>query len=114
MSEIRITTNHHARDVVYAHELTADERAQFDYLDWEAIEEGRDSADFVRYRGELLYLNDFLTTSGLGAPEAFRGWDGYAPDSFFSGLLVRYPRESFGAYGEEIDTEHVVIARYCS
>jgi hypothetical protein len=41
---LTVTTNNHHRPVVDAWELTPSERAQFDYLDWAAIEEGSDSA----------------------------------------------------------------------
>ena len=47
-------------DVVYDCELTPDERKQFDYLDWDAIDAGTDSASFVRHRGELYDLGSFM------------------------------------------------------
>lgn len=104
MSTLTIRTNNVPRPVVEAYELTPAERSEFDYLDWDAIEQGNDSRSFFRYRGSLYDLSDFETTSGLGAPEAFRGWDGYQSDSFFSGLVVRYCR----------DWEYVIVGTYFS
>jgi len=86
---LTITTNNVPRDVIHACELTAEERAQFDYLDWDAIEDGRNSASFFRYRGELHDLGEFQRWDNPASPT--RGnWDGFRSDSFFSGLVVRY------------------------
>jgi hypothetical protein len=103
MSELQIITNNVPRDVLEAHELSAEERADFDYLDWSAIERGEDSASFVRYKGELLDLGDLERTNSLMDP-AFSAWDGYRSDSFFSGVLMRWA-EGF---------EAVVMGRYYS
>jgi hypothetical protein len=111
---MQIITNHHPRDVIDAWQLTADERAEFDYLDWPAIEDGRDSASFVRYKGELIDLADIDGIPPTGA--GLEGWDGYKSDSFFSGLVFRYPRED--CYGrplaDSLDTERVIVGRYFS
>jgi len=108
---MKIITNSVPRDVIHAWELTKTERAEFDYLDWEAIEDGRDSADFVRYRGELYNLSD--TDSGYSTmPPELKGWDAYVSDSFFSGVLFRYPREDYMGRSVEIDTDRVVCGRY--
>lgn len=100
-----ITTNSHPRDVIEAWELSESERAQFDYLDWEAIERGDGLAAFFRYRGDLYSLGEFLTTSrDFGGPrfDEFRAWDGYMPDTYWSGMLVRYAE----------DFERVIVARF--
>lgn len=93
----KIITNSVPRDIIHDHELTAAEREEFDYLNWPAIDDGRDSASFFRYRGQLYYLGNFMRTGG-----GFPGWDGYAGDSFFSGTLVRYAD----------DNERVIVASY--
>jgi hypothetical protein len=86
---VKIITNHVPRDVIDAGELSAGERAEFDYLDWDAIERGEDGASFVRYRGELYDLGEFLRWDNPASPT--RGeWDGFRSDSYFSGLVVRY------------------------
>lgn len=90
MSDMTITTNHVPRNIVDAYELTADERAAFDYLPWDAIDSGSDGASFFRYRGELHDLGEFETTSRLPRFSPLARWDGYRADSFYSALVVRY------------------------
>ena len=91
---MKIITNNVPRDVIDAYELSADERAEFDYVDWPAIERGEDSASFFRYRGELHDLGEFSAdygiTRGAGLPDHLSAWDGYRSDSFYSALVVRY------------------------
>ncbi len=106
MNEYRIITNNKPRDVVDACELTQAERHYFDYLDWNAIEDGRDSASFFRYAGSTYDLGEFMTTSmPFGAPDLARlGWHGYMSDSFFSAIVVRYVE----------DNERIVVGRCLS
>jgi len=105
--KLTIITNGVPRDVLGAHELTPAEREDFDYMDWQAIEDGRDSASFVRYKGIVYDLGEFMRWEGPeDSPLAV--WDGFQSDTFFSGVLVRYVREDDGSlYGES-----VVMARY--
>ena len=115
---LKITTNNVPRDIIESHQLTEKERKEFDYLDWEAIERGEDSAYFVRYRGELYSLSDFVRIvprsgnvgpMGLTYPvddaSELSKWDGILTDSFFSGIVLRYCRDEFG----RVDCERVVI-----
>jgi len=112
MDKLTIITNNVPRPIIDGWNLNEKERAEFDYINWKAVDEGNDSASFFRYKGELYDLNDgFMTTVGVGAPEAFKEWDGYQSDSFFSGILIRYPR---GEYEAEPDYESVVVGRYYS
>ena len=121
---LTIRTNNVPRPIINAWELTPEERKEFDYLDWEAIEDGRDSASFFRYRGELYDLSEFVRIvpqGGDGGPFAhydhtgeLSGWDGIRTDSFFSGIVVRYPRlDNFRrrhAGGPwTIDSENVIV-----
>ena len=86
---VKIRTNNVPRDVIDACELTPAERTEFDYLNWPAIDAGRDSASFFRYRGQVYDLGEFMRADvGHGSP--FARWDGYTNDSFFSGTLVRF------------------------
>lgn len=78
-----IRTNNVPRTLVDAFCLTDAERAEFDYLDWPAIDAGRDSATFFRFKGQTYDLGEFMRD---GAPE---GWDGVKADSYFSGMVVR-------------------------
>lgn len=79
-------------DVVDAWELTPAERAEFDYLDWPAIEAGTDSASFFRRHGELHDLGNFLRTEEGGELRRL-GYHGFAADSFFSGIAVHVDPE---------------------
>ncbi len=90
MADLTIITNNVPRDVIDAWELSPAEQAEFDYLDWRAIEQGEDSASFARYKGELLDLNDLEPGPGSCMPDAFAGWSAYRSESFFSGVLVRW------------------------
>jgi hypothetical protein len=105
MEGLTIITNNVPRDVIDAWELTADERDEFDYLDWTAIENGEDSASFIRYKGELYDLGEFERWDNPASPTQGTTWDGMRSDTFFSGVLVRYADES---------CETVVIGRYYS
>ena len=100
MTEVRVITNNVPRDIVDACELTERERAEFDYHDWAAIDDGRDSASFVRYNGQTYDLGNFERI-GPGAPDAFAGWDGVSADSFFSGVLIKI-----------VDDDQVIMAHY--
>lgn len=77
-----IITNHQPRHTLDAGELEPTERAEFDYLDWTAIEAGEESALFFRYRGQLYDIGEFQRTD-------LPGWDGIATDTFFSGTVIR-------------------------
>ena len=78
-----------------AAELSEDERKEFDYLDWNAIQEGSDSASFARINGEVYDLGEFQTTRTLPEFNRLRIWDGYLSDSFFSGILIRFIGEDY-------------------
>jgi hypothetical protein len=81
-----VITNGAHRPVLDACTLTPSERAEFDYLDWDAIDAGNDSASFFRYRGTLYDLSEFVQSAPLG----INGWDAFRADSFFSGVAIRY------------------------
>ena len=105
---IRVITNNVPRPIIDAWELTPAERAEHDYLDWDAIEAGNDSASFFRYRGQLYDLGEFSADYGItrdsGLPEHLAKWDGYLSDSFFSATVVRYVE----------DNEYVVVGTVIS
>jgi hypothetical protein len=99
MSDLTIITNNVPRFTVDAYELTLEERKEFNYLNWEAIEAGEASATFFRYKGEVYDLGEFMSPSW----GRLRGWHGYRSDSFFSGIVVRF-----------VDDESIVVGRYYS
>lgn len=106
---ITIITNNVPRPVINAWELTAAERAEFDYYDWDAVERGETSPEFIRYKGDLIDISEFQTTSELHQTPELRTWDGYQSDSFFSGLVIRWPKD-----GDYVDFESVIVGRYYS
>jgi hypothetical protein len=97
-----ITTNWQARDLIDASELTEEEREEFDYLDWDKIERGEDSASFFRYKGTLYDLGEFQRVPTV-SDGLYQGWDGYQSDTYFSGLLIKLTD----------DGEGVIVGRYC-
>lgn len=100
---IKVITNNVPRDLIDGYQLSESERAEFDYLNWQAINEGMDNASFFRYKGQLYELSQFTATPAKSLTPEFKGWAGFMSDSFFSGLLIRW-----------VDTEYesVVVARF--
>ena len=98
---MRIITNSHRREVIDGFRLTTKERDEFDYLPWPDIDQGKDSASFVRYHGELMDLGDL---EGHHGSNPFPGWDAYKSDTFFSGIVIRYVKDD----GED----YVIVGRY--
>ena len=98
---MKVKTNNVPRDVIEAYELTEQEREEFDYLDWDAIDNGEDSATFLRYKGELYDLSEFEAIPHRWV-DGWRNWHGYQSDSFFSGLVIRFTD----------DFEQVTVGRY--
>jgi hypothetical protein len=102
MSDVKITTNNVPREIIDATQLSLSARAEFYYLDWEAIKDGRDSASFFRYKGELYDLGEFMRIESGFASAPFKHWHGVQSDSHFSGLLVRYTP----------DHDSIIVGRY--
>lgn len=100
---ITIICNGVPRDIVDGWETTAAERAELDYVDWDAVERGEDSFSGFRYLGELYDLSDIPAVDRRdGFESPFQGWDGVMSDSFFSGIVVRYCD----------DDERVIVGRF--
>lgn len=100
---MKITTNGVPRLVIDGYQLTATERAQLDYIDWDAYDRGEAiSAEFFRYRGELYDIHEFERST-------IDGWDGMQSDSYFSATLFRYVRD-----GDDIDSDRVIVGSYYS
>jgi hypothetical protein len=83
---IQVKTNNRPRDILTWHDLSAAERAEFDYLD---SPDRQDEAQFIRYRGVAYDLGEFTSLRVTGTPE-FQSWHGVHADSYFSGVLVRF------------------------
>jgi len=95
-----ISTNNVPRPVIDAYELTASERAKFDYLDWNRIEIGEDSASFFRYRDSLYDLGDAQRITETMT--SLSGWHGFYGESYFSAVVFRYSD----------DFEHVTVGHW--
>jgi hypothetical protein len=80
-----IRTNHRPRAILSGYELTAKERAEFDYLDDEEKAESR----FVRYRAWVYDLGDMMA-----APEDMRPWQAIGHQTYFSGVVFRYVEDN--------------------
>lgn len=96
---MKIVTNHNRRLILDASELTDKEAKEFDYLDWDKLREGTDSASFFRYHHQVYDLGEFqrITQSTLNHNNLGH-WDGYLSDSFFSGIVVKYVKDDIGDY----------------
>lgn len=102
MSDIVIKSNRQPRPVLHWHDLTDSERREFDYLD---TNEKQVSAWFFRYKGNVYDLEEFnRVPSGEGVTDTFKAWHGIRPDTYFSGVLIRYVN----------DYEDVIVGRYFS
>ena len=99
---LTIRTNNVPRFTLDAYELTTKEKCAFDYLPWEAIDNGNDSATFFRFKGQLYDLGEFMR---CGHSCGMEGWDGYHSDSAFSGVLIK-------CVGN--DTDSVIVGQYFS
>jgi len=107
MSDTKIITNFHARDIIHGYELSPAERAEFDYIDTSETLSW-DDAEFFRYRGQLYDIGEFSADYGImrgsGLPAHLSRWDGYMSDSYFSAIVMRFARDEFGP-----DFDHVVV-----
>lgn len=80
---LKIITDHKYRNTLYGYELTEKEKREFDYLEPEELE----TRDFIRYRGWVYDLGEFMQTP---KDSPLSEWDGYSSDSFFSGIVIKY------------------------
>jgi len=102
---MKITTNHNRLRILDSWDLTVKEAEQFDYLDWDKLREGTDSASFFRFKGEVYDLGEFQRITQNDYSE-IKDWDGYLSDSYFSGMLVKYAKD------EDNRDDMVIVATY--
>ena len=92
MSDIKIISNYVPRPILYGYELSPQERTEFDYYTDDEIEE----QTFFRYKGNVYDLSEFLNSFYQSNP--FKPyWDSYMSDSFFSGILIHFVIDKWGA-----------------
>ena len=91
---IEVTTNNVPRLLIDGYELTEREAVEFDYVD------DVSELTLVRYKGQLYDIGEFMH-----APEELKaqGWNGYSPDTYFSGTVIRLL---------DNDSDHVIIGQY--
>lgn len=87
---MRIVTNNKPRPIIYWHDLSEKERAEFDYM----TEEEANDASFFKYKGWVFCLSDFIRS---GTPT---GWDGHSGQSAFDAVLAKI-----------VDCETVTVGR---
>jgi len=93
---MQIITNGVPRYTVDGYDLTAKERAEFDYMP------DIDSGLFFRYRGNVYDIGEFMRVDTNESH--LENWHGYSSDSMFSGVLIRLVDNG----------ESVIVARYYS
>lgn len=97
MNETRVITNNVPRPILDSCELSqadaAFARREFNWINWSAIDNGEESASFVKYRGELI---PFATIERCNLVINGIRWDGARCDSFFSCVIVRFPIDETG------------------
>jgi hypothetical protein len=62
-------------------------------IDYDHPEWSEDIQPFFMYKGERYWLEEFLITDRI--PE-FSDFDGYASDSFFSGVVIKRGENEYG------------------
>lgn len=91
-----VRTNRVPRLLLDWDQLAAAEQSEFDYL---SIDARKWCADFVRYRGVVYDVGEFQRVPRSLAANG--RWDGYSPDTYFSGVVFRFA-----------DDDHVVMGTY--
>jgi hypothetical protein len=99
-SSLTIKTNNQRREVLSAWDLTESELREFDYID---DIENNGANRFVRFKGLVYDLNEFQRIGRRGENctpfgfvdhcDNFRKWDAIQPDSYFSGIVVKYSED---------------------
>ena len=83
---MKITTNHHYREILYWHDLTSEEQREH-ADDYEDVKE----STFFRYRGQVYDLGEVSRPAYLSHERSMLNkWHGMLGTSFFSAVLVKY------------------------
>ena len=96
---MEIITNNKPRPMLALADLPRKAQKDFDYLNGEDAYSPR----FVKYKGGYIDCFDMQSVTRELGFDQFKGWDGIASDTFFSGVLVRL-----------CDDEQVIVGRYFS
>lgn len=108
---MKIITNNQQRELIYGYQLTEKEYQDFDYLG-EYQSDEMVMEQFIRYKGELYYLGDFVRIEKAGGRTSYfahtdwdgslSGWHGILTDSYFSAIVIKWADSDF---------ESVVVGR---
>lgn len=108
---VTIKTNNVPRDLLYWFDLTPKEQKEFDH-------DVREDSCYFRFKGQVYCMDNFLCLHNkIHMPQGqdiFPGWDGYESDSFFSGIVIRYPRVPQWGGPPVEDVERVIVGTYFS
>lgn len=102
MATFKITTNNQPRLLLSWNELTKTEQEALNCEHSDGYSE-YSIDDFIRYRGDLLRLEDFFAILDGKETKHFGDWDAYSPHTVFSGVLLRYDPD---------DSDRVVMGSY--
>jgi len=104
--QILVFTNNREREVKNYYDLPEKVRTdQFYYINAQKAAEGEEGTEFVKYRGNWYDLED-----NEGRWTGPGNWDGYYSNSFFSGVVFRYPREE--GYPGALISDYVIMGQY--
>lgn len=113
--KIEIKTNNHKRDLVSLYELPEKAQSDFDYVDKEDS-----SYRFVNYRGnwydvyesQAILRREHAGCFSMSVDEdsPFAKWNAIQSDSYFSGIVFRYPKDDCGRE----DFDHIICGTYFS
>jgi hypothetical protein len=79
----KVITNNQPRALISEWELTEEERKEVNPVEWRRY---KTEWKGFRYRGVVYGLREFLP---IHRNEALEDWDGYSPETYFSGVLVK-------------------------
>ena len=105
--KLKIISNHHKREILYWNELLDKEKLEFDWI----IDNNDDPFDFsfFRYKDNVYCLSDFMRIDKYAPFPNY--WNGYSSDSFFSGILIKYPYTDDNEFD---DTDFIIVGWYYS
>jgi len=91
---IKIYGNGHARELLYFFELP-EKYQKIALEDYDYMDDIEEEGIFFVYKNQLYSLDDFQNIHNKiynpNPPAWMLGYDGYNNDSFFSGLLIKFP-----------------------
>lgn len=98
---VEITTNNVPRELFMPCNLPTEIlKSEFDYIDLESDE--AHTFRLFKYRGSWYDVQEFVCVNPDGDLTA---WDGLQSETYFSGVLIKYPHDEFWHY----DMDSVIV-----